>query len=116
MGFALKFTNPGVLIVPIDIQSEKPDGVILEAVDATLTLDKIRTTRKLISYFTVLLFVLAAVLAFLHVDRSIMLALVLGLNAVMLAIQYVFEWAQRVQCEVLTKRLRSERLLKDHLI
>jgi len=93
VGFAVRFTQPGVLIVPVSLRTREPDPIVVKAVDATLTLEKIRTTRKLLSYFTLLLFLVAALLAWLHVPTAAILAVVLGLNAVMLAVQYAFQWA-----------------------
>lgn len=114
VGFALKFLETGVIILPLDLRNEKPDEVVMEAVDATLTLEKIRTTRKLLIGFTLLIFFIALGLAQLKVDPKYILATALAMNGVLLAIQYLFEWAQRVQCEEATKRLREERILQDN--
>lgn len=116
VGFALKFLETGVIIVPLDMRDEKPDEVIVEAVDATLTLDKIRTTRRLLIGFTLLLFLTAAVMAACRIKPLYILDTVLVANGMFLAVQYAVEWAQKVQCREATKILREERILEDHLI
>ena len=117
VGFALKFTKSGVIILPIDVHSEKPDEVIVGAVDATLSLEKIRSSRKLVSLWSILVFTVCATAAFVLEDavRAVIYIVLLSYPLLLIVVR-VFEWAQLVECETLTTRLRKERLLKDHLI